>query len=108
MVNDVARLWTPYAATVIAGFLAGTAWPRHRSAPWIAALAVVAGYVIVLVMAGAWYAACPGCAGYGGGDSTRELDFWLAIYGGAVFTFGVLLFIALGAALAAILRRPTT
>lgn len=94
--RDQLFIWTIFGTLTVLGFLAGAARARLPRAPYIAAFAIIIGYVALLVVTGAWVGACPSCSSHVSYDSSRAIDLMAAILWGGVFTFSILLFILLG------------
>ena len=90
------------------GFVAGLAKPLSRSAPFVASSIVIAGYLILVAVTGAWVAACPGCAAYMSSDSARPLDLLLAAFYGGLFTAGIIVAIVLGVSVSTLVRKVRT
>ena len=87
---------TGFGVLAIAGFLAGTAMAKFPRAPTIVAGLAVAAYVVLVIVAGVWVAACPGCTSYTSYDSSRTLDLAIAVLWGGILTAGVVIFTSLG------------
>jgi len=90
------------------GFVAGIFKSRFPLAARIFTLAVVAGYVAILALAGAWVAACPRCESHQSYDSTRALDLIMAFMWGGLFLLSILAFIRIGDAIATFVQRART
>ena len=94
--RDLTIIWTIFGTLMVLGFLAGAARAKLPRGPYIAAFAIIIGYVALLVVTGGWVAACPGCTSHISYDSSRAIDLMAAILWGGAFTFSILLFILLG------------
>lgn len=92
----------------VLGLAAGLARPRFSFAPVVMSWALVAGYAILLITAGAWVAACPGCTSLRSYDSTRVIDLMIAFYWGGLFLACELAIVWLGAGIAALVGRRRT
>jgi hypothetical protein len=84
-----------------AGFLASLLLGR---VPKLFVAAVLGGWAIVMVAAGAWYASCTRCTSHASYDSARDIDFWMAVYFGG-FVSACILGVAWLASLLSILWR---
>jgi hypothetical protein len=95
-------------AAALLGFLAGLARPRTPAAPIAATALIIAGYIIIVIAAGAWAAECRGCDGWVGSDSSRVADFQSAIFVGAILAAAIVAVIWAGAGIAAVVRGRST
>ena len=96
MTQEGVAALTGFGVLAIAGFLAGTVMAKFPRAPAIVAGFAVAAYVVLVVVAGVWVAACPGCTSYISYDSSRPIDLFVAIFWGGLLTAGVVLLTSLG------------
>ena len=87
---------TGFGVLAIVGFLAGTAITKLPRAPAVVAGFALATYLVLVILAGVWVAACPGCTSHTSYDSSRWLDLTLAILWGGLLTAGVILLTSLG------------
>ncbi len=93
------------SALAAIGFVAGASRLRFARAPGIAVAAIIAGYVTLLVVAGAYVAACSSCTSHISDDSSRVIDLFVAILWGGLFTAGIVLCISAGSLAATLWRR---
>ena len=96
MSQDGVAALTGFGVLAIAGFLAGTAMAKFPRAPAVVIGFTGAAYVVLVILAGVWVAACPGCTSYTSYDSSRGLDLAIAVLWGGILTAGVVIFTSLG------------
>jgi hypothetical protein len=105
--SDIARenflIWTPYGTFVVLGFLAGVLGTRVPRVPTIAFAAAILGYVTLITVTGAWFAACTDCESRYV-ESTRQFELIMAIVWGAVLTAGIIIFTSLGVGISTFAR----
>lgn len=85
-----------FGVLAVAGLLAGVVSSRFRRAPAVIVGFTMAGYFAIVILAGSWVAACPGCASHTSYDSSRWLDLAIAVLWGGILMAGVVLITSLG------------
>lgn len=96
MSQDWVAALSGFGVLAIVGFLAGTGMAKFPLAPTVVAGFAVAAYVVLVILAGAWVAACPGCTSHTSYDSSRIIDLAVAVLWGGILTAGVVLLTSLG------------
>lgn len=87
---------TGFGLLAVVGFLAGTVMAKFPRGPAVVVGFAAAAYVVLVILAGVWVAACPGCTSYMSYDSSRTLDLAIAVLWGGILTAGVVIFTSLG------------